>query len=144
MSTLASPVNSIGLAAPEPVLAVEHLRTTFHTADGIVRAVDDVSWTLARGEILGMVGESGCGKSVTALSVMGLIPDPPGKVLGSVRLAGRELVGLPEPEMRGIRGNAISMVFQEPMTSLDPVMQVGRQIAEPLVRHQGLGRSAAR
>ena len=123
----------------EQVLAVEHLRTAFHTPDGVVRAVDDVSWTLARGEILGVVGESGCGKSVTALSVMGLVPDPPGRVEGSIRLNGRELVGLAEPEMRRIRGNAISMVFQEPMTSLDPVMRIGRQIAEPLILHQGLG-----
>ncbi len=144
MSALASPVDPAALALPEPALAVERLRTSFHTPDGVVRAVDDVSWTLARGEILGVVGESGCGKSVTALSIMGLIPDPPGRVEGSVRLNGRELVGLPEPVMRRIRGNAISMVFQEPMTSLDPVMRIGRQIAEPLVLHQGLGRSAAR
>ena len=127
----------------EAVLAVEDLRTSFHTPDGVVRAVDGVSWTLAKSEILGVVGESGCGKSVTALSILGLVPDPPGRVAGSVRLNGRELVGLPEAAMRRIRGNAISMVFQEPMTSLDPVMRIGRQIAEPLVQHQGLsGREA--
>jgi peptide/nickel transport system ATP-binding protein len=105
--------------------------------------VDGVSWSLARGEILGIVGESGCGKSMTALSIMGLVPDPPGRVEGSVRLGGRELVGLAESEMRRIRGNAISMIFQEPMTSLDPVMRVGKQIAESLVLHQGLSRGAA-
>jgi peptide/nickel transport system ATP-binding protein len=124
--------------ARRDILTVEHLRTSFRTVDGVVRAVDDVSWTLATGEILGIVGESGCGKSVTALSIMGLVPMPPGRIEGSVRLDGRELVGLPEPEMRRIRGNAISMVFQEPMTSLDPVMRIGKQIAEPLILHQGL------
>jgi peptide/nickel transport system ATP-binding protein len=144
MSALASAIDSRAPSSSEPVLALERLRTAFHTPNGVVRAVDDVSWALGRGEILGLVGESGCGKSVTARSIMGLIPDPPGQVLGSVRLNGRELVGLPEAEMRRVRGNAISMVFQEPMTSLDPVMRIGRQIAEPLVRHQELGRSAAR
>jgi peptide/nickel transport system ATP-binding protein len=125
-------------APAEPVLAVEGLRTTFHTPDATVRAVDGVSWTVRAGEILGIVGESGCGKSVSALSVMGLVPDPPGHVEGSVRLNGRELVGLPEKDMQAIRGSAISMIFQEPMTSLDPVMRIGRQIAEPLLVHRGL------
>ena len=134
---------TLGNGASEPVLAVENLRTSFHTREGLVRAVDDVSWTLGGREILGVVGESGCGKSVTALSVMGLVPSPPGRVEGSIRLKGRELVGLAEPAMRSIRGNAISMIFQEPMTSLDPVMRVGRQIAEPLILHQGLSRRAA-
>jgi peptide/nickel transport system ATP-binding protein len=130
-------------ASVEPALAVEDLRASFHTPDGVVRAVDGVSWMLRKGEVLGIVGESGCGKSVTALSIMGLVPDPPGRVQGSVRLNGRELLGLPEPAMRAIRGNAISMVFQEPMTSLDPVMRIGRQIAEPLVQHQRLSLRAA-
>jgi peptide/nickel transport system ATP-binding protein len=134
---------TLGNGASEPVLTVENLRTSFHTREGLVRAVDDVSWTLGGREILGVVGESGCGKSVTALSVMGLVPSPPGRVEGSIRLKGRELVGLAEPAMRSIRGNAISMIFQEPMTSLDPVMRVGRQIAEPLILHHGLSRRAA-
>ncbi|MDX6751231.1 ABC transporter ATP-binding protein [Geminicoccaceae bacterium 1502E] len=125
------------------VLEVDRLRVTFRTPDATIRAVDGVSWSLGRGEILGVVGESGCGKSVTALSVMGLVPSPPGLVEGSARLDGQELVGLPEEAMRKIRGNRISMVFQEPMTSLDPVMRIGRQIAEPLVLHQGLGRREA-
>src|SRR5678816_641574 len=105
MPSPAPPVGSTALAAQ--VLAVEHLRTAFHTTDGVVRAVDDVSFSLARGEILGVVGESGCGKSVTALTVMGLVPDPPGRVTGSIRLNGQELVGLHESKMRRIRGNAI-------------------------------------
>ena len=129
--------------AAEQILAIENLKTSFRTADGILRAVDDVSWALAKGEILGVVGESGCGKSMTALSVMGLVPAPPGRVEGSIRFDGRELVGLPEAEMRRIRGNDISMIFQEPMTSLDPVMRIGKQIAETLILHQDLSRSAA-
>ncbi len=127
-----------------PALEVDQLRVSFRTPDGTIRAVDGLSFSLAAGEILGIVGESGCGKSMTALSVMGLVPDPPGRVSGSVRLAGRELVGLAEAEMQRLRGNAISMVFQEPMTSLDPVMRIGEQIAEPLVLHQGLSRRDAR
>ena len=127
-----------------PVLAVEGLRVTFRTPDATVRAVDGVSWAVGAGEILGIVGESGCGKSVSALAVMGLVPDPPGRVEGSVRLHGRELVGLPESELRVIRGSAVSMIFQEPMTSLDPVMRIGRQIAEPLLVHRGLSRNQAR
>src|SRR5215216_2156725 len=144
MLAVASPAVPAESAATKQVLAVEHLRTSFHTPDGIVRAVDDVSWTLATGEILGIVGESGCGKSVTALSIMGLVPSPPGRIDGSIQLDARELVGLPEPEMRRLRGNAISMVFQEPMTSLDPVMRIGRQIAEPLILHQTLSPREAR
>jgi len=127
-----------------PVLAVDGLGVTFRTPDATVRAVDGVSWSVGAGEILGIVGESGCGKSVSALAVMGLVPDPPGRVEGSVRLDGRELVGLPEGEMRAIRGSAVSMIFQEPMSSLDPVMRIGRQIAEPLVVHRGLSWRAAR
>jgi peptide/nickel transport system ATP-binding protein len=127
-----------------PVLAIDQLRVSFPAPGRMIRAVDGVSFSVAAGEILGIVGESGCGKSMTALSVMGLVPDPPGRVAGSIRLSGRELVGLAESEMQRLRGNAISMVFQEPMTSLDPVMRVGDQIAEPLVLHQGLLRRDAR
>ncbi|MBV9427420.1 MAG: ABC transporter ATP-binding protein [Bradyrhizobiaceae bacterium] len=127
-----------------PVLAVEGLHVTFRTPDTTVRAVDGVSWSVGPGEILGIVGESGCGKSVSALAVMGLVPDAPGRVQGSVRLHGRELVGMPESELRSIRGSAVSMIFQEPMSSLDPVMRIGRQIAEPLVVHRGLSWRAAR
>ncbi|MGH6943896.1 MAG: ABC transporter ATP-binding protein [Geminicoccaceae bacterium] len=126
------------------VLAVEGLKVVFRTPESTIRAVDDVSWALRGGEILGIVGESGCGKSVTALSIMGLVPSPPGRTeAGSIRLEGQELVGLDEKAMRRIRGNAVSMIFQEPMTSLDPVMRVGRQIAEPLILHQGMSRRAA-
>jgi peptide/nickel transport system ATP-binding protein len=127
-----------------PVLAIDGLRVTFRTPEATVRAVDEVSWSVAPGEILGVVGESGCGKSVSALAVMGLVPDPPGHVEGSVRLHGRELVGLPEKDMRAIRGSAVSMIFQEPMTALDPVMRIGRQIAEPLLVHRGLSMREAR
>jgi peptide/nickel transport system ATP-binding protein len=132
-------------SAAEPVLDIDDLRTWFFTRDGLVRAVDGVSWSLARGETLGVVGESGCGKSITAMSVLGLVPTPPGRVVsGSIRFQGRELIGLSEPEMRKVRGNEISMIFQEPMTSLNPVLRVGRQLGEPLVLHQGMSAAAAR
>jgi peptide/nickel transport system ATP-binding protein len=131
-------------AEPEPLLAVEDLKTSFFTRDGVVRAVDGLSYRLDPGEMLGVVGESGCGKSVGALSILGLIPTPPGRISGgSIRFQGRELVGLGEAEMRAIRGNDISVIFQEPMTSLNPVMRIGRQIAEPLMVHQGLSKRAA-
>jgi peptide/nickel transport system ATP-binding protein len=129
---------------PEAVLSVAGLKVYFHTLEGTIRAVDDVSWQLRRGEILGIVGESGCGKSVMALSIMGLVASPPGKIeAGSIRLEDRELIGLDEKALRRIRGNAISMIFQEPMTSLDPVMRIGRQIAEPLILHRGMSRKTA-
>jgi peptide/nickel transport system ATP-binding protein len=133
-------------AAPAtPILSVQGLETHFFTRDGVVRAVDGVSFELARGETLCIVGESGCGKSVTALSVMGLIPKDAGRVVGgSIRFEGRELTTLDESEMRRIRGNRISMIFQEPMTSLNPVYTVGEQIAETVRIHQGLGARAAR
>ena len=127
------------------VLEIRDLKTWFDTRDGIVRAVDGVSFSLARGEMLGVVGESGCGKSITALSVMGLVQAPAGRIAGgSIRLNGRELVGLEESSLCRIRGNEISMIFQEPMTSLNPVMRIGKQIAEPLMLHQGMDRAAAR
>jgi peptide/nickel transport system ATP-binding protein len=142
------PSNPAAGAAPasasQTVLSVAGLKVYFHTPEGTVRAVDDVSWNLRRGEILGIVGESGCGKSVMALSIMGLVASPPGKIeAGSIRLEDRELIGLDEKAFRRIRGNAISMIFQEPMTSLDPVMRIGRQIAEPLILHQRMSRRMA-
>jgi peptide/nickel transport system ATP-binding protein len=120
-------------------LEIEDLRTYFFTRDGIVRAVDGVSLGVMRGETLGVVGESGCGKSVTSLSILRLIPEPPGRIVsGSIRFAGADLLRLSEAEMRKIRGNEISMIFQEPMTSLNPVLTVSRQISETLMLHQGL------
>jgi peptide/nickel transport system ATP-binding protein len=128
------------------LLDVTDLRTYFRTDMGVARAVDGVSFHVEEGETLGLVGESGCGKTVTSLSVMGLIPTPPGKILedSSIRLCDEELVGAPEARLRQIRGNDISMIFQEPMTSLNPVLTVGSQIAEALKLHRGLGPTRAR
>ena len=127
------------------VLEVRDLQTRFDTLDGVVRAVDGVSFDVAAGETLGIVGESGCGKSVTALSILRLIPPETGRIVGgSIRFEGRELTGLPEREMKSLRGHRISMIFQEPMTSLNPVLTVGTQIAENVVRHLGVPWSAAR
>jgi peptide/nickel transport system ATP-binding protein len=125
------------------LLEVENLQTHFRTQDGIVRAVDGVSFAIDEGETVAIVGESGCGKSVTANSILRLVPEPPGKVAGAVRFQGRDLLKLPDRSMRAIRGNDISMIFQEPMTSLNPVLTVGRQIAETVELHQKLGRKAA-
>jgi peptide/nickel transport system ATP-binding protein len=126
------------------VLEVENLQTYFYTRAGLVKAVDGVSFALARGATLAIVGESGCGKSVTALSLMRLVADPPGRIVGgAVRLDGVDLLRLDEAAMRDIRGNQISMVFQEPMTSLNPVMTIGRQISEALILHQRLSNKAA-
>ena len=108
------------------LLEVENLQTHFATLDGVVRAVEGVSFHVDAGETLGIVGESGCGKSVTAMSILRLIQEPPGKIAGAIRFEGRNLLEVPEPEMRDIRGNAISMIFQEPMTSLNPVLTVGQ------------------
>ena len=128
----------------EPILDIAELRTWFFTRDGVVRAVDGVSFHVIPGETLAIVGESGCGKSVTALSILRLIPSPPGRIVsGAIHFAGRDLLGLSEAEMRQVRGNEISMIFQEPMTSLNPVLTIGRQIAETLTLHQGLGHRAA-
>jgi peptide/nickel transport system ATP-binding protein len=122
------------------MLEVQDLKTWFYTRDGVVRAVDGVSWHVAPGETLAVVGESGCGKSVMSLSILRLIPSPPGKVVGGrIAFEGRDLLALSEPEMRAIRGKEISMIFQEPMTSLNPVLTIGWQIAEALVLHEGLG-----
>src|SRR5271156_1170509 len=131
-------------ARAEPILEVADLRTWFFTRDGVVRAVDGVSFHVIPGETLAIVGESGCGKSVTALSVLRLIPSPPGRIVsGMIRFAGRDLLTLGEAEMRDVRGNEISMIFQEPMTSLNPVLTIGHQIAETLTLHQGLDRRRA-
>ncbi len=127
------------------ILQVRDLHTQFNTLDGVVRAVDGVSFDVSRGETLGIVGESGCGKSVTALSILRLIPPETGRISqGSIRFEGRELTGLSEDEMKSLRGHRISMIFQEPMTSLNPVLTVGTQIAENVVRHLGVPWSAAR
>jgi peptide/nickel transport system ATP-binding protein len=127
-----------------PLLAIDGLKTHFFTRDGVVRAVDGVSFAVGAGETLAVVGESGCGKSVTALSILRLVPSPPGRIVaGAIRLEGGDLLGLGEAEMRRIRGNAVSMIFQEPMTSLNPVLTVARQIGETLTLHQGLDAGAA-
>jgi len=123
--------------AEATVLDVQGLRTVFFTNSGLFRAVDDVSFRVRRGETLAIVGESGCGKSVTALSIMRLVPDPPGRIVGgSITLEGQDLLALDESEMRKIRGDRISMIFQEPMTSLNPVMRIGNQIAEAVRLHR--------
>src|SRR5262245_30655059 len=128
----------------ERLLEVKNLKTYFFTDEGTVRAVDGVDLHIDKGETLGVVGESGCGKSVTALSIMKLIPQPPGKIVeGEIRYDGQDLVDLPPSRMRKIRGKEISMIFQEPMTSLNPVFTCGEQIAEALRLHEGLGRRDA-
>jgi peptide/nickel transport system ATP-binding protein len=133
-----------GVQPEAAVLEIENLRTHFFTASGVVRAVDGVSYAVRSGETLGVVGESGCGKSVTALSVLRLVATPPGRIVGgAIRFAGTNLLDLSEHEMEAIRGNDISMIFQEPMTSLNPLMTVGRQISEAIALHQGLSRREA-
>ncbi|MGJ5204773.1 ABC transporter ATP-binding protein [Bradyrhizobium sp. HKCCYLR20261] len=126
-----------------PLLEVENLQVHFRTPTGINRAVDGVSFHVNPGETLAIVGESGCGKSVTSMSMMRLIPEPPGKIAGSIKLEGRDILTLSDREMRALRGNDISMIFQEPMTSLNPVLTVGRQIGETLRLHQGLDQAQA-
>ena len=138
-----SVVASVPDTSPK-VLEVEGLKTYFFTRQGVVKAVDDVSFSLKPRETLAIVGESGCGKSMTALSILRLIPDPPGRIAGgTIKLDGRNLLDLSEAEMRNVRGNDISMIFQEPMTSLNPVLTIGKQISEALILHQDLSRSAA-
>jgi len=133
-----------GSSPAETVLEIDNLKTHFFTTGGVVRAVDGVSYGLRSGETLGVVGESGCGKSVTALSVLRLVASPPGRIIeGAIRLSGVNLLDLSEGEMEAIRGNDISMIFQEPMTSLNPLMTVGRQISEATALHQGLSRREA-
>ncbi len=125
------------------LLEVENLQTHFATPDGVVRAVEGVSFQVGSGETVAVVGESGCGKSVTAMSILRLIAEPPGKIKGRISFEGKDLLALSEPEMRDIRGNAISMIFQEPMTSLNPVLTVGKQIGETVRLHQGLNANDA-
>ncbi len=146
----AMPANLSPGAAPleekkAPLLEVQGLKTYFYTDRGVARAVDGVSFTIPHRSTLGLVGESGCGKSVTALSILRLIASPPGKMIeGSIRLEGTELSSLSEEEMRQVRGNKISMIFQEPMTSLNPVFTLGDQIMEALLLHRYLDRNEAR
>ncbi len=127
------------------LLNVKNLKTYFFTHEGIVKAVDDVSFSIKKGETLSIVGESGSGKSVTALSIMRLVPNPPGKIVGGeIIFDGTNLLGLQEKDMIKIRGKRISMIFQEPMTSLDPVFTVGHEIMEALILHQGMDKKSAR
>jgi peptide/nickel transport system ATP-binding protein len=131
--------------ASDIVLDVKNLKTVFFTNSGLFKAVDDVSFSVKRSETLAIVGESGCGKSVTALSLMRLVPDPPGRIVGgSVTLEGTDLLALDEAKMREIRGNRVSMIFQEPMTSLNPVMRIGDQITEAVRLHRKMSTREAR
>src|SRR5918992_95284 len=127
------------------LLQVKNLQTSFFTPEGEVRAIDGVSFEIGEGKTIGLVGESGCGKSVTSLSIMRLVSSPPGKIVGGeILYRGRDLLRLSKAAMRKIRGNEISMIFQEPMTSLNPVFTIGNQIAEAIRLHQGLGKKEGR
>ncbi len=127
-----------------PLLDVSDLQVEFRTRRGVARVLDGIDFSLGAGETLGIVGESGCGKSMTALSIMGLVPQPPGRIAaGSIKLKGEDLLQVGERRMRAVRGNEISMIFQEPMTSLNPVFSVGDQIAETVIEHEGLSRRDA-
>jgi peptide/nickel transport system ATP-binding protein len=126
------------MSSSSPLLDIQNLQTHFGTIDGVVRAVEGVSFHINAGETLGVVGESGCGKSVTAMSILRLIQQPPGRIAGKILFKGTNLLELSEPEMQSIRGKDISMIFQEPMTSLNPVLTVGRQIGETVMLHEGL------
>ncbi len=129
----------------DKVIEVKELETHFFSRYGVARAVDKVSYSLDKGEILGVVGESGCGKSVTALSILRLIPDPPGKIVGGeILLEGENILEFSEKELEKVRGNKISMIFQEPMTSLNPLFTVGDQIMEPLILHRGMTKKEAK
>jgi oligopeptide/dipeptide ABC transporter ATP-binding protein len=133
------------MASREPLLQVQDLQTHFFTREGVVRAVDGVSFSLDKGKTLGIVGESGCGKSVSALSIMGLIPKPPAKIVGgSVLFEGRDLTLLGEKQLEEIRGNEIAMIFQDPMTSLNPTLKIGTQITEVIRRHWDVSKQEAR
>jgi len=129
----------------EPLRDVKNLRTQFFTQDGVVKAVDDVSFHIMPGETLGIVGESGCGKSITAMSIMRLIPSPPGKIVsGQILFDGDDVMKMSDEEVRSIRGNKIAMIFQDPMTSLNPVLTINRQISESLELHLGMSKSQSR
>src|SRR5215471_20418669 len=145
VTTSEQPTGATAAPHPDaPLLTVEGLQTSFFTRRGTVKAVDGVDFSLWPGETLAIVGESGCGKSVTALSLMRLVPDPPGRIVGgSVRLGDVDLLALDEEAMRDVRGKDVAMIFQEPMTSLNPVLTIGNQIAEVLLLHERLGRGEA-
>ncbi len=129
----------------QPLLEVKNLKTQFMTQDGVVRAVDDVSFYVMPGETLGVVGESGCGKSMTGLSIMRLIPSPPGKIVaGEILFEGEDILKMSDNEVRKIRGKEIAMIFQDPMTSLNPVLTVNRQICEAIQLHLGMNKDQAR
>jgi len=139
VASVEKPVAEPDTAPARTILEIDNLQTHFFTPSGVARAVDGVSYTVRSGETLGVVGESGCGKSVTALSVLRLVADPPGRIVGgAIRFEGTNLLDLTEGEMEAIRGNDISMIFQEPMTSLNPLLTIGRQIGEAMVLHRGL------
>ncbi len=137
--------NSVGPSVAEPpLLSIRGLKTYFYTESGVAKAVDGVDLDIRPGEVLGLVGESGSGKSVTALTVLRLIPDPPGKIVGGeILYTGKNLLELPWEEIRGIRGRDISMVFQEPMTSLNPVFTIGMQVTEVILAHEKCSRDEA-
>ena len=143
MSTSA-PDGSSASRGTGPLLDVRDLRVQFSTEDGLVEAVDGVSFSVDRGETLAVVGESGSGKSVTSLAIMGLVPNPPGRIAsGEILLDGRDLVKLTDPQMRAVRGNEVAMIFQDPMTALNPVFTIGNQLREPLSLHQGMRKDQA-
>jgi len=126
------------------LLHIQDLAVEFQTPEGTARAVDGITFSLGKGETLGLVGESGCGKSVTSLSILGLVPRPPGRITrGEINFNGQDLRKLKEDQLRRVRGRDIAMIFQEPMTALNPVLTIGRQVAEPLMAHQGLSRPEA-
>ncbi len=133
-----------GIQDSAPLLAIDNLRTYFGLRQGLLKAVDGVSFTMREGEIVGMVGESGCGKSVCAHSILRLVKTPPARIDGRIEFKGTDLLSISNSEMRKIRGKHISMIFQDPMVSLNPVVTIGRQISEALILHQGLSRTQAR
>ena len=144
MDTVAEAAQIKPPAEAKTVLEVDGLKTYFFVRQGVVKAVDDMSFSLQAGEKLAIVGESGCGKSMTAMSILRLVPDPPGRIVaGSIKLDGKDLLKLSDAEMRKIRGNQISMIFQEPMTSLNPVWSIGNQISEAVMLHQNVSRHDA-